>query len=104
MADIPINVPLRITGTFNAIKSARNDLARSGFNSEGSIYLVAHSLGGVTVQDFAVIYPDFAKGIILLGSALLRKYADSLSVPILSINGELDAQVISVFLNFSLSQ
>lgn len=90
-------------GAFTAIESARQELFKSGFDPEGSIYLAGHSLGGVTVQDFVINYPNFAKGIILMGAAPLRKYSKRIQIPILSINGEMDGQVLTVF-NYSLNQ
>lgn len=89
------------------IESARNELVKSGFNPQGSIYLLGHSLGGVTVQDFASKYPEFAKGLILLGATTLRKYdveEEALQIPIMSINGELDGQVMNIDFNISLKQ
>jgi pimeloyl-ACP methyl ester carboxylesterase len=89
-----MDIPLPLFGAFKSIESARNKLIKSGF--QGSIYIVAHSLGGVAVQDFAFKYPDFAKGIILLGGTTLRKYdiqEKRLQIPVISINGEMDGQV-----------
>ena len=96
IAETRLEVPLSLFGAHKRIISARNELIRSGFNSQGSIYIAGHSLGGVTVQDFVSKHPDFAQGVILLGSTLLRKYdisPDKIQIPVMSINGELDSQV-----------
>jgi pimeloyl-ACP methyl ester carboxylesterase len=82
-------------GAFKLIESAKDELIQSGFNPDGSIFLAGHSLGGVAVQDFAVKYPDFVKGLIVFGATMLRKY-DFMKIPIMSINGELDGQVLVI--------
>ena len=96
IAETRLEVPLQLLGAHKKIISTRNELIRSGFNPQGSIYIAGHSLGGVTVQDFVSKHPDFAQGVILLGSTLLRKYdisPDKIQIPVMSINGELDSQV-----------
>jgi pimeloyl-ACP methyl ester carboxylesterase len=81
-------------GAFKLIESAKDELIQSGFNPDGSIFLAGHSLGGVAVQDYAVKYPGFANGLILFGATMLRKY--DLKIPVMSINGELDGQVLII--------
>ena len=52
----------------NTIAEIRN----SGFTGD-NIFLAAHSLGGVMVQNYAADHPEI-KGSILMGSVLLRSY------------------------------
>lgn len=87
--------PLTFLGTGKAIERAQRELIAHGFNRNGSLFLAGHSLGGPAVQDYIHAHPDFARGVILLGCALARKYNESnpLKPPVISINGELDTQV-----------
>jgi hypothetical protein len=89
--------PLPILGTGLIIDGTKAILHANGFPEDGEIFLAGHSLGGLAVQEYAHAHPQMAKGLILMGSALLRKFNDSsanrLPIPVMSLNGELDGQV-----------
>lgn len=88
------DVPLAFLGASNKIKDIKKQMMKEGLTEDAKIFLIGHSLGGLAVQDFVASHSDFADGLILMGSTILRKYAleSDLSLPILSLNGEMDAQ------------
>lgn len=83
--DIP--EPIVISG---GIKRVLKSMRESGMNSSKIVFM-AHSLGGVMLQDFLKKNPTMGIGQILIGSFLLRKYRNvTYPVPTLTIGGELD--------------
>ena len=90
-----LETPLSFLGAGKAIERAKRELLDHGMAEDGSIFLAGHSLGGIAVQEYVHEHPEFAQGLILMGSALLRKFneSDPLALPVISINGELDCQV-----------
>lgn len=87
--------PLSFFGAGKAIERAKKELIDHGMTPDGALFLAGHSLGGIAVQEYVHKHPKFAQGLILMGSALLRKFneSDPLAPPVISINGELDSQV-----------
>lgn len=87
--------PLSFLGAGKAIERAKRGLLDHGMAEDGAIFLAGHSLGGIAAQEYVHEHPEFAQGLILMGSALLRKFnvSDPLALPVISINGELDCQV-----------
>ena len=86
------DVPVKYMGASIEIHRAKQEMYKHGLNSNGKVFLVGHSLGGFAVQEYAHDHPEDIHGLILLGSVLLRKYRNELAIPVMSINGELDAQ------------
>lgn len=62
-----------------------------GMPATAKIFFIAHSLGGIILQDYLVSNPSIATAQILMGSFLLSKYRNSTyGVPTMTLGGELD--------------
>lgn len=72
------------------IKRIMASLVDAGMKAT-SVFFAGHSLGGIMLQDYLFANSSVAKGQILLGSFLTRKYANkTFPVPTLTTAGDLD--------------
>lgn len=84
--DIP--EPLVMSGGVERILESMKD---KGMPKTAKIFFVAHSLGGIILQDYLASNPTIAAGQVLMGSFLLSKYRNmTYEVPTMTLGGELD--------------
>lgn len=80
--------PLVISGAVQRILQA---MGSAGMPKDAKIFFLAHSLGGIILQDYLASNPKLATGQVLLGSFLLSKYRNvTYPVPTMTLGGELD--------------
>ncbi len=87
---LDITEPGDIAGGIQRIMAAMN---ASGMPKTASIFFLAHSQGGVILQDYLASNPTMATGQVLMGSFLLSKYRDTgnpYKVPTMTLGGSLD--------------
>ena len=83
--DIP--EPIEIS---EKVERVIKSLQMAGMNTT-SIFFAAHSLGGISLQDYLYKNPSMGFAQVLMGSFLMRKYRNqTYPVPTLTIGGELD--------------
>ena len=80
--------PLAISsGVQRIIKS----MTSAGMPATAKIFFIAHSLGGIIIQDYLASNPKMAAGQVLMGSFLLSKYRNTnYPVPTMTLGGEMD--------------
>lgn len=80
--------PLAMPG---AVKRILASMQSAGMPKTSKLFFVAHSLGGIILQDYLASNPHLATGQVLMGSFLLSKYRNiSYPVPTMTLGGELD--------------
>lgn len=80
--------PLAISRSVNNILTSMNN---SGMPKTAKIFFLAHSLGGIILQDYLASNPSIAAGQVLMGSFLSSKYRNvTYPVPTMTLGGELD--------------
>lgn len=80
--------PLVISSGVDRILTSMNS---SGMPRNANIFFVAHSLGGIILQDYLASDPSVATGQILMGSYLLSKHrSKTYPVPTMTLGGEMD--------------
>ena len=80
--------PLAISEVIERILKSMNN---SGMPKTAKIFFLAHSLGGIIIQDHLASNPTIAAGQILMGSFLTSKFRSvEYKVPTMTLGGELD--------------
>lgn len=88
--EFPLDVP-EPPAMASAVERILNSMADNGMPKNCKLFFVAHSLGGVMLQEYLNQNPSIATGQILLGSFLLSKYRNTTyPVPTMTIGGDLD--------------
>ena len=86
----PLNTPepLVLPGGVQRILTSLKD---KGMPATAKIFFIAHSLGGIILQDYLASNPAIATAQVLMGSFLLSKYRNTTyRVPTMTLGGELD--------------
>lgn len=88
--EFPLDIPEPVVisgGVSRILQSMQN----GGMPKTAKIFFIAHSLGGIILQDYLASNPSLAAGQVLMGSFLLSKYrGSSYKVPTMTLGGELD--------------
>lgn len=90
--DVALGPDVPVFGGKAAIELAFKELASKGLPSDSPVFMAGHSLGGVAAQQYAYEFPDKVRGLLLMGSTLLRKVNDNFTIPTLMLNGQHDGQ------------
>ena len=88
--EFPLDMPepLAISGSVDRILQS---MLQSGMPKTAKLFFIAHSLGGIILQDYLAANPSLAAGQVLMGSFLLSKYRDTpYKVPTMTLGGEMD--------------
>ena len=83
-----------------AINKTLSELHNAGMPPTDNLFFIAHSVGGIAIQKYLQSFPERAKGQILMGSFLGKRYCSKIdaqgktiiqyNVPTLTIGGTLD--------------